>query len=161
MQRSIFNFNLFLYISICLLLHDLPWICSRDAAAWTAPLPWTASGSLATLDSLHHLQHLHFGSQLTWIPSAGLQPLQGPHLHLPIPHRSAGAALWLFHTEDHFEGTSGVVAVFCVRLVSTSYQIGAPCCYLLAATNPQDHWTACSFRTPETYRSITKTITVI
>ena len=30
-----------------------------------------------------------------WILPTGLQPLQGPHLHLPISHRSAGAALWL------------------------------------------------------------------
>ena len=30
-------------------------------------------------------------------------------------------------------GLQGLFAVSCVRLVSTSYQVGAPCCYLLAA----------------------------
>ena len=75
-----------------------------------------------------------------WILTAGFQPLQGPHLHLQIPHRSAGAALWLFHPEDHFKGTSGVAAYSVLGCSPAPTRVARPVVSSSSFQAPQVHW---------------------
>ena len=104
---------------------------------WTAPLHWTASCPPGTQHRIHHHQDL-----LHWIPALSGSSQLAFNLYrgfscistlTEVPALPCGFTLDLWLTQDHQKGTSGVVAVSCVRLASTSYQVGAPCCCLLAA----------------------------
>ena len=129
--KGYFNFNLLLYISICLLLHDQPWMlllrcwCLDSTGLFHCPgLPPVLLGPWPVCTTSRTLQT---GSQLTLDPHCWPQPLQGPQQR-STPHRSACfCPVAVPHSGPSKRGLQGLL-LLCIRLLSSSYQSGAPCC---------------------------------
>ena len=166
--KVILTLLILLYISICLLLHDLPWMlllrcCCLDhldcSTALDCLLLWD-SGQPSPSPGLTPLD-----PSPLWIPPTGLQPLQGSHLHLPISYRSAGAALWLHlgslaHLAPPKRGLQGLLLYPVLGWFSPPTRLARPVAVYWPLT-PSRSLLPCFPRTPETNRSIKKTFTVI